>query len=83
MQELNLKMHTDKTLLIKGIKYVAYTILLMFTAPVVMHQAFKNEGHPWFWPVAIIGIVLAIAAIALGFYSIKLMVDALFNKKKS
>lgn len=76
-------MRTDKTLLAKGIKYVVYTIMLMFTAPVVMYQAFKNEGHPWFWAVAIIGVVLAIAAIALGFYSIKLLVDALFKKKKS
>ena len=76
-------MHTDKTLLIKGIKFVAYTVLLMFTAPVVLYQAFKNEGHPWFWPVAIIGMLLAITAIALGFYSIKLILDALFGKKKS
>ncbi len=76
-------MHTDKTLLVKGIKHVAYTVFLMFLAPVVMYQAFKNEGHPWFWPVAILGGILAIAAIALGFYSIKLILDALFNKKKS
>jgi len=76
-------MRTDKDLLIKGIKHVFYTILLMFTAPVVMYQAFKNEEHAWFWPVAIVGFLLAIAAIALGFYSMKLILDALFNKKKS
>jgi hypothetical protein len=75
-------MHTDKKLLFKGIKFIAYTIALMFTAPVVLYQAFKNEGHQWFWPVAIIGLLLAILAIALGFYSIKLMMDALFSGNK-
>lgn len=75
-------MHTDKDLLSKGLKFIAYTVALMFTAPVVLYQAFKNEAHPWFWPVLIIGLILAILAIGLGFYSIKLIMDALFNKKK-
>ena len=75
-------MHTDKDLLVKGLKFIAYTVALMFTAPVVLYQAFKNEAHPWFWPVLVIGVILAILAIGLGFYSIKLIMDALFNKKK-
>ncbi|MCM4172899.1 hypothetical protein DHD32_15530 [Arenibacter sp. TNZ] len=73
-------MRTNKALLLKGLKYIAYTIALMFTAPLVIYQAFKNEGHPLYWPVLIFGIILAIAAISLGFYSIKLIMDALFNK---
>lgn len=75
-----IKMKTDKELLIKGIKYIAYTIALMFSAPVVLYQAFKNEGHLFFWPVLIIGFVLAILAIGMGFYSIKIIMDALFSK---
>tara|TARA_R110002073_G_scaffold2405_1_gene16248 strand:- start:819 stop:1130 length:312 start_codon:yes stop_codon:yes gene_type:complete len=73
-------MRTNKALLLKGLKYIAYTIALMFTAPIVIYQAFKNESHPLYWPVLIIGLILAIAAIAMGFYSIKLIMDALFNK---
>lgn len=76
-------MHTDKKLLVKGLKFVFYTIALMFTAPLVLFQAFKNESHPWFWPVLIIGFILAILAIGLGFYSIKLIMDALFSAKKN
>ena len=76
-------MRTDKELLLKGVKFIAYTIALMFTAPVVLYQAFKNEGHPWFWPVAVTGLVLAIVAIAMGFYSIKTIMDALFNTGKN
>ena len=75
-------MRTDKELLIKALRYLAYTVALMFTAPVVVYQAFKNEGHQWYWPVLIIGLLLAIAAISMGFYSIKLLMDAIFAKKK-
>lgn len=70
---------TNKDLLIKGVKHFAYTFLLMFTAPFVLWQAFRNEEHAFYIPVLIVGILLAIAAIAMGFYSVHLMMKALFN----
>lgn len=75
-------MKTDKDLLVNGIKKLGYTIVLMFTAPVVIWQAFKNEGHIFYWPVLIIGIVLAMAAVFMGFKGISTIVDSLFGKKK-
>jgi len=74
-------MKTDKALLIKGLKYLGVTIALMFTAPVILSQAFKNQEHPFYWPVLIIGGILAIGAIAGGFYGIKVIMDALFGRK--
>ena len=74
-------MRTDRDLIIKGLKHFAYTVALMFTAPIVLHQAFKNEGHTYYIPVLIVGIVLAFAAIAMGFYSVRLIVNALFGTK--
>ncbi|WP_299432513.1 DUF6095 family protein [uncultured Maribacter sp.] len=74
-------MRTNKEVMMKGVKYMAYTVLLMFTAPVTLYQAFKNEGHPFFWPVLIIGAILALGAIVMGFYSIKVIMDGIFNKK--
>lgn len=76
-------MGTDKTLLLKGIKYLVITVGLMFTAPVILYQAFRNEGHPFFWPVLILGIILGIAAIAMGFYSVKVVMDAFFSEHKN
>lgn len=75
-------MKTDKDLLIKGLKQIGITIALMFTAPVVLFQAFKNQDHSFYLPVLIVGGILAIAAIASGFYSIKVIMDALFGRKK-
>lgn len=75
-------MKTDKNLLIKGLKNIGYTILLMFSAPVVIYQAFKNQEHPLYWPVLIVGLILGVAAIAMGFYSIKVILDSLFGRKE-
>lgn len=75
-------MNTDKDLLIKGLKQLAYTVMLMFLAPIIIWQAFKNEAHPLYWPVLIVGLVLAIAAIGMGFKGIHTIMNSLFNKKK-
>lgn len=75
-------MHTNKELLAKAIRSFAFTAILMFAAPVILYQAFKNQEHPWFLPVLIVGFLFAIVAIAKGFHSVKLMMDALFGKKK-
>ncbi|WP_411031706.1 DUF6095 family protein [Spongiimicrobium sp. 3-5] len=74
-------MKTDKVLLVKGLKFIAYTVALMFTAPFALYQAFKNQGHPLYIPVLILGLILAIAAMGMGFYSIKILMDAIFGKK--
>ena len=73
---------TDRDLLIKGVKRLAYTLMLMFSGPIVLYQAFKNQDHPWYIPVLVIGSILALGAVAMGFYSIKTLVDALFGGKK-
>ena len=73
---------TDRELLLKSLKFFGYTMLMMFLAPVVIYQAFKNQTHPWYWPVLITGVLIAIGAIALGFYSIRLIMRAFFGKKR-
>jgi hypothetical protein len=80
-QLIRIGLRTNKELLLKGVKYLAYTTALLFTAPVVLFQAFKNPQHPWYIPVLILGGILAISAIAMGFFSIKTLIDALFGKK--
>ena len=66
----------------KSLKFFFYTVLLMFTAPVVIYEAFKNQQHPLYWPVLIVGILLALAAISMGFYSVKLLMDVIFDKTR-
>lgn len=72
-------MHTNKEKLLKGIKLMGGTLLLLVTAPIVLNSSFKNQDHPLFIPVLGIGIVLFIAAIYFGFRGIKMLMRALFN----
>jgi len=74
-------MHTDKKLLVKGLKFIGYSVVLMFLAPFTIYQAFKNQEHAAYIPVLIMGILLAITAIGFGFYTIKIFMDSLFGKK--
>ena len=74
-------MNTDKDILVKGLKQLAYTVMLMFLAPVVIWQAFRNEEHPLYWPVLIVGVILAIAAVGMGFKGIQTIMNSMFGKK--
>lgn len=53
----------------------------MFLAPTILYQAFKNQENVLFWPVLIIGLILAVLAIYLGFRSVGIVMNALFGKK--
>ena len=72
---------TDKALLTKGIKSFLITALVMFAAPILLYQAFKNQDNILFWPVLIIGLLLSALAIYLGFRSVNIVIEAVFGKK--
>lgn len=72
----------DKIALQKGLQRVFYGILAAFIGPVVIMQAFQNEGHPLYWPVLLVGLLLSGGAIAWGFMGIRNLVDALLGKKR-
>ncbi len=76
-------MRTDKEVLVKGVKLLAYTVVLMFTGPTLIYQAFKNETHPMYYPVLILGCIAAIGAILLGFKAINTLMASLFGKGKN
>jgi len=75
-------LRTDKELLLKSLINLVYTLLLMFIAPVVLFQAFKNQGNALYPFVLQVGILLAIAAVVMGFYSIHVMMRAIFGVRK-
>ncbi len=72
-------MATNKTLLTKGIKYLAAALPLLFLGPVVITSAFKNEKHPLYVYVLILGILIALAAMFLIFKGINTVLKSLFD----
>ncbi|WP_370627011.1 MULTISPECIES: DUF6095 family protein [unclassified Cellulophaga] len=75
-------MHTDKDVLVKGIKYLGYTVVLMFSSPILIYQAFKNQQHDLYIPVLVAGFIVGLGALFMAFLGIKTIMDSLFGKKK-
>lgn len=71
--------HTNKTLLMKGLKFLAGALPLSFIGPVVIHSSFKNQEHILFIPVLIFAILAMATAVFLMFKGISLVMKALFD----
>ncbi|WP_423819572.1 DUF6095 family protein [Salinimicrobium sp. TIG7-5_MAKvit] len=70
--------HTNKSLLLKGLKFLAGALPLSFVGPVVLFSSFKNTDNPWFLPVLIFALIAMAAAIYLMFKGINTVMKALF-----
>ena len=74
-------MGTDRDELVRGLKYELIALPLLLLAPILITIGFKaiklQNNYLWL----IIGIVLAISAIILGFIGIRIILNAFFNSK--
>lgn len=70
---------TNKERLAKAIKFLAISLVLIFTGPSIIYSAFNNQEHPLYIPVLIIGIIIAIGAMVMIFLGIKKAVSAFFD----
>ena len=64
----------------RGLRAMAYAIVLAFIGPTVMTSAFKNQDHILYVPVLGVAILMCLASIGLGFQGIRFMVKGLFNE---
>lgn len=72
---------TNKELLGKGVQRMAIALIFMFISPVIIHSAFKNQDHPLYIPVLILGLIGAAFAIYMAFRGIRTIMNAMFDKK--
>lgn len=71
--------HTNKELLMKGLKFLAGALPLSFIGPVVLYSTFKNQDHPWFIPILILALLTMAAAIFFMFKGISTVMKAMFD----
>jgi hypothetical protein len=71
--------HTNKNLLLKGLKYLAGALPLSFIGPVVLFSSFKNQEHAWYIPVLIFALLAMAAAVFLMFKGINTIMKSLFD----
>ena len=72
-------MATNKELLSKSIKYLAWALPLLFIGPSLIYNAFMNKQNVWHYLVLGIGISTCIGAVYLMFLGLKTMMRSLFN----
>lgn len=74
-------MGTDRNELFRGLKYELATLPLLIAAPILITMGFKAIKQQDNYLYLIVGILLAITAIFLGILGIKIILNALFNRK--
>jgi hypothetical protein len=72
-------MATNKELLSKGVKYLAWALPLLFIGPSLIYNAFINKQSDWHYLVLGIGIAVCIGAVYLMVLGLKTMMQSLFN----
>ncbi|TDD94107.1 DUF6095 family protein [Flavobacterium cellulosilyticum] len=72
-------MATNKEILSKGIKYLAWALPLLFIGPSIIYNAFINKQNGWHYLVLAIGIGICAFAIYFMVLGLKTMMRSLFN----
>ena len=72
---------TDRELLGKGVQRMAIAMIFMFISPVIIHSAFKNQNHPYYIPILILGLIATAFTIFMAFRGLKTIINAFFGKK--
>lgn len=74
--------HTDKELLVKGIKTMGITLVLMFLGPILLYVGFSNSDKPLYIPILIVGSIVCILAIYFAFKGLKTIMDSMFRNNR-
>lgn len=72
-------MATDKILLTKGIRKIAWASPLYFIGPSVIYNAFMNQQTNWHYLVLGVGMCACFFAIFLTFNGLKTILNSMFN----
>lgn len=72
------KPHTDKKLLVKGIKLMAYSLPLLILSPYLITLAALNKHNFTLYVFLILGIMVGFTAIYLCFKGINTIMKSMF-----
>lgn len=72
---------TDKKLLVKGIKIMAFSLLSLFMGPVLLSFAFSKPEDKLYLPLLIMGCAICAMAVFMMFRGIKTIMSSMFRKR--
>ena len=71
--------HTNKNLLLTGMKYLAGSLPLVILGPSLVYSALNNKSHTLHYMILALGILLMLIAVALMFIGIRKAIKAVFD----
>lgn len=69
----------NKKILYQGVRYMLFTLPLMFLGPIIIHSSLKNQAHLFFYPVLGLGIIMCALSMYLLFKGLTTIVKSLFG----
>ncbi len=73
-------MHTNRDILNKGIKYMAWALPMFFIGPSVIYNAFQNQQTNWHYLVLAVGVAICFFAVFFAFKGLNTIMKSLFGK---
>ena len=74
---------TDKSILIKGLKFMAVSLVLMFAGPTLFYIVTTNKDKPFYEVLLIIAILICAAAVFMAFKGLQTIMKSMFGEKSN
>jgi len=72
---------TDKKILFKGLKTLAFALLSLFMGPILLSFAFSKPDDKLYIPLLVVGCAISAMAVIMLFKGIKTIMNSMFKKK--
>lgn len=72
---------TNKEILIKGLKKMAISLIMMFAGPTLFYIATTNKEKPLYIPILVISLLICAGAVFLAFKGLQTIMNSMFDKK--
>lgn len=72
---------TNKEILIKGLKKMAISLIMMFAGPTLFYIATTNKEKPLYVPILVISLLICAGAVFFAFKGLQTIMNSMFGKK--
>lgn len=72
---------TNKEILVKGIKKMAFSLVMMFAGPTLFYIATTNKEKSLYIPLLIISLLICAGAVYFAFKGLQTIKNSMFDKK--
>lgn len=72
---------TNKNVLVKGLKKMGVSLVMMFAGPTLFYIATTNKEKPLYFPILIISFMICAGAVFFAFKGIQTIMNSMFDTK--